>query len=104
MVFEPPAWVPRIPFNLPDSTPVGEFILSRNQSLPPEVNVRAPFICALSGRAYSVAEVQKRVDWLARRLCKEFGWLPNELSPWEKVVGILSVNTVSYHQVTFTSL
>ena len=97
MVFRSPPWVPQIPFNLPDSIPVGEFILAGNRSLPPQIDVKAPFICALTGQTYSTQEVQDRVECLARGLCKEFGWSPNESSAWDKVVGIFSVNTVSRH-------
>lgn len=101
MVFESPSWVPKIPFTLPDAIPVGDFILSGNRSLPAEVDVKPPFICALSGELYTTQEVQYRIESLARSLCKELGWTPNTLSPWDKIVGVISLNTVSAHPPYF---
>ena len=96
MVFESPPWVPKIPFHLPDSTTVGEFVLSGNRNLPAEVDVKPPLVCALSGRAYySAQEIYYKVECVARSLCEDLVWSANALSPWDKVIGVFSVNTVS---------
>ena len=49
----------------------------------------------LTGKEYSATELRDRVEDLAKGLSKEFGWMPNEGSEWNKVVGVFSLNTVS---------
>jgi hypothetical protein len=93
MVFGPPSWVPQLSHEIPDSIPVGEFALNGN-TVPA---ARPPFIDAITGNSYSLQVLRDRVEWLARALAREFRWSPNQGSPWDKVVGIFSMNTVRNH-------
>lgn len=95
MVFTPPPWVPKIGGPIPDTLPVGEFVLNGDASRPPTGSGKAPFVDAISGQSYSVEDLADRVDRLARALSQELGWSPNEGSPLDKVVAIFSLNTVS---------
>jgi hypothetical protein len=95
MPFSPPAWVPKMSFDPPDSITISQFMLEEHYDRYPLGYSRAPFICGLTGKSYSTLETKERVDALARGLAKEFGWSPNEGSEWDKVVGVFSVNTVS---------
>jgi hypothetical protein len=56
---------------------------------------RNPFTCGLTGKTYTVTEAFQRREFLARALSKIMGWAPNDGTPWEKVVGVFSVNHVS---------
>jgi hypothetical protein len=94
MVFSSPSWVPRIPCEIPDSIPVGQFALEGNTSLPPQCGGRPPFVCAITGKSYSTKVLVDRVEFLSRSLAQELGWSPNEGEPEDKVVGIYSWNTV----------
>ena len=94
MVFTPPAWVPKLPFDPPDSIPISEFMLSEKYGRHPLRKSRPPFTCGLTGAEYSAVEVCERVEQLATALSKELQWAPNEGTEWEKVAGIFSVNTV----------
>ncbi|OJD19178.1 hypothetical protein AJ78_00880 [Emergomyces pasteurianus Ep9510] len=95
MVFTPPKWVGPTP-NIPDNIPVSEFMLNERYGRHPLGSSYAPFICGLSGKSYSTLEVAERVDVLARSLCKELGWHPNEGSEYSRVACIYSVNTIDY--------
>ena len=94
MPFYPPPWVPKLPFDPPDSIPICDFILNENYGRHPLGYSHAPFTCGLSGKSYSALEVKERVDYLARGLAKELGWQPNAGSEWDKVIAVFSVNTV----------
>ncbi|KAK2805532.1 hypothetical protein FQN50_006158 [Emmonsiellopsis sp. PD_5] len=95
MVFKAPAWVGPCP-NIPDDIPISEFMLNERYGRHPLGYSKDPFVCGLSGRSYSALELADRVDGLARALCKEFGWQPNQGSEWDKVACIYSVNTIDY--------
>ena len=95
MVFTSPEWVPRLPFDPPDSIPICDFMLDERYGRHPLKDSKPPFTCALSGQEYSPLEVRDRVQWLAQALSKELGWQPNVGTEWDKVVGVFSVNTVS---------
>ena len=95
MVFTPPDWVPKLPFDPPDSIPVCDFLLDERYGRTPLADSRNPFTCGLTGKTYSMAEVKQRVDYLARGLSKELGWKPNEGGEWDKVIGVFSANAVS---------
>ena len=95
MVFYPPAWVPELPFDPPDSIPLNEFMLNEQYGRYPLSKSNPPFTCGLTGAEYSALEVRDRVDNLARALSKELSWKVNEGTEWDKVAGIFSVNTVS---------
>ncbi|KAF2175773.1 acetyl-CoA synthetase-like protein [Zopfia rhizophila CBS 207.26] len=94
MPFTAPSWVPKLPFDPPDSIPISEFILEEHYGRHPLGYSKPPFTCGLSGKNYSALEVRERVDYLARGLAKEFGWHPNKGSEWDKVVAVFSVNTL----------
>ena len=95
MPFYPPADLPKLPFDPPDSIPISDFMLDEHYGRNPLGYSRSPFTCGLTGKAYSALEVKERVDYLARGLAKEFGWHPNKGSEWDKVIAVFSVNTVS---------
>lgn len=98
MVFYPPAWVPKLPFDPPDSIPISEFMLNEEYGRHPLHLSKPPFTCGLSGAEYSALEVRDRVDKLARSLSKELGWEVNSRREWDKVAGIYSVNTVCWNR------
>ncbi|KAI9743963.1 MAG: hypothetical protein M1818_002697 [Claussenomyces sp. TS43310] len=103
MVFVSPAWVPQLPTSLPDSITVGDYLLDEAYGRCPASQSKAPFTCGISGKAYSVEEVRKRVDYLARGLAKDLNWHPNEGSEWDKVVAIFSANTIDTLTVTWAT-
>jgi hypothetical protein len=95
MVFKTPAWVPQISTSVPDSVLVGDFVTKRDHNLYDWSDEKPTTICALSGGSYNMREIRDRVSSLSQSLSKDLGWLPNQGSPWDKVVGICSFNTVS---------
>lgn len=56
---------------------------------------RNPFTCGITGRTFTTVEAHRRSDNVAKALSKVMGWQPNVDSPWDKVVGVFSFNTVS---------
>ncbi|KAI4267648.1 MAG: hypothetical protein L6R38_008154 [Xanthoria sp. 2 TBL-2021] len=94
MVFTSPQWVPKLPFDPPDSVPISEFMLNEQYGRRPLAQSRPPFTCGLTGLEYSAHQVKDRVDNLAKALSKELGWKPNQGTEWDKVAGIFSVNTI----------
>jgi ribosome assembly protein SQT1 len=95
MVFSPPEWVPKLPFDPPDSIPISDFMLNERHGRYPLAKSKPPFTCGISGTEYTALQVRDRVDFLARSLAKELRWHPNQGTGWDKVVGVFSVNTVS---------
>ena len=93
MIFNSPSWVPQIS-KLPESKLVGDFITERDHKLYEWSDENPSIICALSGKSYTMKEIKTQVSYLSRSLSKSLGWSPNSGSPWEKVVGIFSYNTV----------
>ncbi|KAK4161471.1 hypothetical protein QBC43DRAFT_372361 [Cladorrhinum sp. PSN259] len=96
MVFYPPPWVPKLPFDPPDSVTIGEFMRNEIYGRYPIAKSHNPFTCGLTGKTYTVDEANKRSDLIAKALAKIMGWEPNVDSPWDKVVGIFSFNTIDY--------
>ncbi|RYP82186.1 hypothetical protein DL769_001736 [Monosporascus sp. CRB-8-3] len=94
MVFTPPAWVPQLPFDPPDSIPLHEFWGNERYGRQPFDKSRNPFTCGLTGKTYTNAEMVERLELLARSLAKHMRWRPNEDTPWDKVVGLYSFNSV----------
>lgn len=94
MPFYPPSWVPKLPFDPPDSISIHDFILDENYGRHPLGYSRPIFTCGITGKSYSALEVKERVDYLARGLAKELGWQPNKGSEWDKVIGVFSLNTL----------
>jgi hypothetical protein len=64
----------------------------------PLAKSRNPFTCGLTGKTYSVTEAHKRTDLIAKALSKIMSWEPNADSPWDKVVGVFALNTVSVYR------
>ncbi|RYP15657.1 hypothetical protein DL767_010302 [Monosporascus sp. MG133] len=93
MVFLPPSWLPDITAQIPPATNVGEFVLAGRRA---EGSARPPLICAVTGKRYTADEVSEKVEILARALCRDLGWSPNCGSAEEKVVGILSGNSILF--------
>ncbi|KZF22958.1 phenylacetyl-CoA ligase-like protein [Xylona heveae TC161] len=94
MVFRSPEWVPKLPFDPPDSIPICDFVLREQYGRVPLNQSRAPYTCGLTGKEYSTAEVTQRVDFLARALARRLGWEPNRGSEWDKVIGVFSLNSI----------
>lgn len=94
MPFTPPAWVPQLPFDPPDSISICQFMLDENYGRHPLGYANNPFTCGLTGKTYNSLDVRDRVDWLARGLAKELGFAPNKGSEWDKVIAVFSVNTL----------
>lgn len=95
MVFKTAEWVGDLPFDPPAKTLVGDFLF--NQSWPgqvPGADANGTLVCASTGASLSMQVVRERVDFLARSLCQQLKWQPNEGSPAQKVIGIFSVNAV----------
>ncbi|KAI9676060.1 MAG: hypothetical protein M1817_000803 [Caeruleum heppii] len=101
MVFTAPSWVPKLPFDPPDSIPVSEFMLNEKYGRHPLKDSKAPFTCGVTGTTYSAVEVRSRVDHLARALSKELGWHPNRGTEWDKVIGIFALNTIDTITLTW---
>ena len=99
MVFTAPSWVPKLPFDPPDSIPICDFILDEKYGRHPMDRSKAPFTCGITGTEYSAAEVRDRVDKLARSLSQELGFAPNKGTEWDKVAGVFAVNTVRFKSV-----
>ncbi|CZR45109.1 putative phenylacetyl-CoA ligase [Fusarium proliferatum ET1] len=93
MVFQPPSWVPDITTQIPPNANVAEWALESRRATG---SVRAPFICALTGKKYTFKDVREKVNALAKALGNELGWLPNQGTAEEKVIGVLAVNSLDF--------
>ncbi|EFX02406.1 phenylacetyl-ligase [Grosmannia clavigera kw1407] len=96
MVFHPPAWVPQLPIDPPDSVTIEQFMTSEKFGRSPLVESRNPFTCGLTGKTRSWVDLVRRADFLARALGKRLGWQPNQGTPWDKVVAVFSLNSIDY--------
>lgn len=103
MPFYSPSWVPKLPFDPPDSISIERFIFDENYDRHPLGYSKPPFTCGFSGKTYSALDVKDRVDFLARALRKELGFQPNEGTEWDKVVGVFSVNTIDTLTLTWAT-
>lgn len=101
MVFTPPAWVPELPFDPPDSIPLHEFWSNERYGRQPLSKSRNPYTCGVTGKTYTAAEMTERYQLLARSLAKRMGWRVNEETPWDKVIGLFSLNSIDYMMSTF---
>ncbi|KAL2180936.1 uncharacterized protein P884DRAFT_216630 [Thermothelomyces heterothallicus CBS 202.75] len=99
MVFYPPPWVPKLPFDPPDSITIGEFMRNEIYGRRPISKSRNPFTCGLTGKTYTAIESYQRSDEIAKALSKIMGWQPNADSPWDKVIAVFSFNTIDYLSV-----
>ncbi|KAI1641495.1 acetyl-CoA synthetase-like protein [Biscogniauxia mediterranea] len=101
MVFTPPAWVPQLPFDPPDSIPIYEFWRDEKYGRLSLDKSRNPFTCGLTGQTYTNAEMSERLELLARSFAQHLGWQPQEDTPWDKVLAIFSFNSIDYIMSTF---
>ncbi|KAJ4244179.1 hypothetical protein NW762_014560 [Fusarium torreyae] len=96
MVFSSPSWVLPLPIDPPDSITIAEFMKNEAYGRFPIAESRDPFTCGVTHRSYSTSELHQRAEYLARALAKRLQWQPNEGTPWDKVVGIFSLNTIDF--------
>ncbi|RYP11303.1 hypothetical protein DL764_000121 [Monosporascus ibericus] len=101
MVFTPPAWVPTLPFDPPDSIALHEFWGNERYGRVSFEKSRNPFTCGLTGKTYTNAEMALRFELLARALAARLGWHPKRETPWDKVVGVFSFNSIDYLMSTY---
>ncbi|KAK4042127.1 hypothetical protein C8A01DRAFT_44783 [Parachaetomium inaequale] len=99
MVFYPPPWAPKLPFDPPDSITIGDFMKSEIYGRCPISKSRNPFTCGLTGKTYTVSESHQRSELIAKALSKIMGWEPNADLPWDKVIAVFSFNTIDYLSV-----
>ncbi|KAI9929840.1 hypothetical protein ASPWEDRAFT_35048 [Aspergillus wentii DTO 134E9] len=93
MVFYPPKSAGELP-EIPDNIPISDFILTEHYGRVPLGYSRDPYTCGVTGKSYSTLEVTERVDYLSRALAKEFNWVPNQGTEWDKTVGIFTLNSI----------
>ncbi|KAF4448429.1 putative phenylacetyl-CoA ligase [Fusarium austroafricanum] len=93
MVFLPPSWVPDITSYIPPTTTVGEWALESRRAT---ASVQPPFICALTGNKYTSKDVRENINALAKALCHELEWSPNQGTGEDKVIGVLGVNSLDF--------
>lgn len=96
MEFHTPSWVPQVSVLIPDDKLVGDFVVERKHNLFELSDEKPAVVCALSGKSYTIPDIKNRVSNLSKALSKRFGWSPNSDSPWNKVVAILSPNTIDF--------
>ncbi|KAK3290800.1 uncharacterized protein B0H64DRAFT_368292 [Chaetomium fimeti] len=101
MVFSSPAWVPDIPWEIPDSIPLGQATLAGLNGDSEKSATDVLLVDPISGKSYSRADLKQRVEWLAGGVAKELGWSTNEGSPWDKVVAIYSLNTIDFFALSW---
>ncbi|KAF5705499.1 phenylacetyl ligase [Fusarium mundagurra] len=102
MVFLSPPWARSLlPLAAPDDIRIDEFMFNERHGRKTLANSRNPFTCGITGRSYSTAEVQKRVDFLARALSKRVGWVTSDQTEWDRVACIYSLNTIDYVPLTY---
>jgi ribosome assembly protein SQT1 len=95
MVFTAPSWLPEPLTPIPETVPVGQFVLDGTGGPRSPATADRILVDAVTGQAFSVGALSERVDNLAKGLAQELGWSPNQGRPLDKVVGILSLNSVS---------
>ncbi|KAH0559178.1 hypothetical protein GP486_004291 [Trichoglossum hirsutum] len=103
MVFYPPEWVPKLPFDPPDSIPISDFMLNEEHGRRPLAQSKPPFTCGITGTEYTALQVRDRVSSLARGLANEFGWHPNQKTEWDKVICVFAVNTIDTLTLTWAT-
>jgi hypothetical protein len=94
MVFYPPDWVPKLPFDPPDTVPICDFVLDEQHGRPALETSLDPYTCGVSGKSYNAREQKQRTESLARALAKELGWKVNQGTEYDKVAGVFSFNAV----------
>ncbi|KAF2224208.1 phenylacetyl-CoA ligase-like protein [Elsinoe ampelina] len=94
MPFYPPSWVPKLPFDPPDTVSIEEFMQNELYGRRPLGYSTNPFTCGLTGKTYNALDMRDRVDHLARGLSKELLFEVNDGTEYDKVIGVFSVNTI----------
>ncbi|RKK82615.1 hypothetical protein BFJ71_g15203 [Fusarium oxysporum] len=99
MVFLPPSWVPKLLRDPPDSVSIPDFMSNDAYGRYPLANARSPFVCGLTGKSYTAAEVVEREKNLAKAISKK---LESTLGgpEWDRVVTVFSLNTIDYVPLT----
>lgn len=95
MVFYPPKWAPKLPFDPPDTVPICDFFLDERYGRLPLNKSLDPYTCGISGKSYTAGEQRQRTESLARGLANELGWKVNQGTEFDKVVGLFAFNTVN---------
>ena len=107
MVFTSPSPAPFLDSKIPDSIQIADFLLEERWGRHAITQSREPFVCGLTGKAYSVDTVKQRVEYLARGLSKGLGWSPggqDEQDAWNRVAAVFSFNSVrSLSALSFAS-
>ncbi|KIW85454.1 hypothetical protein Z517_00844 [Fonsecaea pedrosoi CBS 271.37] len=101
VVFRSPSWVPGLPFEIPDSIPISDFVLDPRYGRLNEQMSHPAFTCGVTGETYTVNETRKRVEYLAMGLSKTLGWHPNTGCQVDKVAVIYASNSVDYIPLTW---
>ncbi|PNS18045.1 4-coumarate--CoA ligase-like 7 [Sphaceloma murrayae] len=94
MSFYPPSWVPKLPFDPPDSISIEQFMLDEMYGRRPLGYAKDPFTCGLTGKSYNALDMRDRVNQLARGLSKELAFEVNDGTEYDKVIAVFSVNTI----------
>ena len=108
MVFYPPEFVPKLPFDPPEDTAIHDFLFDERYGRRPINKSYPAFVDGLSGKSYTPQHTRDRVEWLARALHKRLGWnidtIPNKLGgelggderpvDTNKVACVFTLNTV----------
>lgn len=96
MPFTTPSYIPKLPFDPPDSVPIHEFLFSDGDEYGryPIADSLPPFTCGITGKSHSAVDVKNRIEWLSAALASELGFDVNTGSEFDKVIGLFSFNTV----------
>lgn len=88
---------------IPDSITVAEFISNDKYGRHPIKTSRRPFTCGMTGRSYTIEEVNERVNSLAKSLHAILKFDVEGGTEWDRVVAIYSLNTVRHPLVMIIS-
>jgi hypothetical protein len=94
MVFYPPEWVPKLPFEPPDTVPICDFFLDEQHGRRDLGGSLDPYTCGISGLSFTAIDQKQRTEHLARALAEELGWAVNQGTEFDKVAGVFTLNTV----------
>lgn len=78
---------------------IADFMQNEKFRPIPLSKCRNPFTCGLTAKTYTHDELFARSESLARALAEIHHWSPGEDTPWDKVVCIYSLNSVSKQQM-----
>ncbi|UKZ71292.1 uncharacterized protein TrAtP1_012252 [Trichoderma atroviride] len=105
MPFTTLSYIPKLPFDPPDSVPIHEFLFSGGDEYGryPIVDSLPPFTCGITGKSHSAANVKDRIEWLSAALASELGFDVNNGSEFDKVIGLFSFNTIDTMLVSWAA-